>query len=152
MISLVSCLMLALACLFYVFYLPVELYVGPAKTRAGYLRERKEAVYENLRDLSFEHTAGKVPDADYLTLKSSLRGALVGCGMIGRKRVAAFGDGRIAVCCDIRADRAADDQPAGRHHPDRPERSDRGPGRHHQQEQHEERAEGPDPGRHPVDR
>src|ERR1700739_3957304 len=65
--------MLTLATLFYVFYLPGKLYLGPEKTRAAYLRERKEAVYENLRDLNFEYKAGKVPDADYQSLKSSLQ-------------------------------------------------------------------------------
>ncbi|MFZ0761020.1 MAG: hypothetical protein WAM69_13820 [Candidatus Sulfotelmatobacter sp.] len=73
MIALVCCLMFALACLFYVFYLPGKLYLGPEKTRAGYLRERKDAVYENLRDLNFEHRAGKVPDSDFASLKSSLQ-------------------------------------------------------------------------------
>jgi hypothetical protein len=57
----------------YVFYLPGRLFLGPEKTRAGYLRERKDAVYENLRDLNFEYKAGKVPDADYASLKSSLQ-------------------------------------------------------------------------------
>jgi hypothetical protein len=70
---LVVCLMLAAASLFYVFYLPGKLFLGPEKTRAGYLRERKDAVYENLRDLNFEYKAGKVPDADYISLKSSLQ-------------------------------------------------------------------------------
>ena len=42
------------------------------KTRLGYLRERKEAVYENLRDLNFEYKAGKVPDADYQSMRTSL--------------------------------------------------------------------------------
>ena len=65
-------LMLA-ASLVYVFYLPGRLFLGPEKTRAGYLRERKDAVYENLRDLNFEYKAGKVPDADYASLKSSLQ-------------------------------------------------------------------------------
>ena len=65
--------MLTLATLFYVFYLPGKLYLGAEKTRAAYLRERKEAVYENLRDLNFEYKAGKVPDADYQSLKSSLQ-------------------------------------------------------------------------------
>jgi hypothetical protein len=65
--------MLAIASLFYVFYLPGRLFLGPEKTRAGYLRERKEAVYENLRDLNFEYKAGKVPDLDYISLKSSLQ-------------------------------------------------------------------------------
>ena len=72
MIWLVCGLMLA-ASLFYVFYLPGRLFLGPEKTRAGYLRERKDAVYENLRDLNFEYRAGKVPDADYTSLKSSLQ-------------------------------------------------------------------------------
>jgi hypothetical protein len=72
MILLILGLMLA-ACLFYVFYLPGRLFLGPEKTRAGYLRERKDAVYENLRDLNFEYKAGKVPDADYTSLKSNLQ-------------------------------------------------------------------------------
>jgi hypothetical protein len=64
---------LTIACLFYVFYLPGKLYLGPKKTRASYLRERKDAVYENLRDLNFEYRAGKIPDADYQSLKTSLQ-------------------------------------------------------------------------------
>ena len=67
------CALLAVASLFYVFYLPGRLFLGPEKTRAGYLRERKDAVYENLRDLNFEYKAGKVPDSDYTSLKSSLQ-------------------------------------------------------------------------------
>jgi hypothetical protein len=70
---LILCLAFAAASLFYVFYLPGKLFLGPEKTRAGYLRERKDAVYENLRDLNFEYKAGKVPDADYTSLKSSLQ-------------------------------------------------------------------------------
>jgi len=73
MIWLIACLTIAFASLFYVFYLPGRLFVGPATTRPGYLRERKDAVYENLRDLNFEYKAGKVPDADYASLKSSLQ-------------------------------------------------------------------------------
>jgi hypothetical protein len=73
MIWLISCLLLAVASLFYIFYLPGKLFLGPEKTRAGYLRERKDAVYENLRDLNFEYKAGKVPDSDYASLKSSLQ-------------------------------------------------------------------------------
>src|ERR1700726_156286 len=73
MIWLVVCLLLAVACVLYVFCLPGRLFVGPATTRSGYLGERKEAVYENLRDLNFEYTAGKVPEADYASLKRSLQ-------------------------------------------------------------------------------
>src|SRR5438309_11239288 len=67
------CAVVTLLTLVYVFYLPGKLYLGPEKTRASYLRERKDAVYENLRDLNFEYKAGKVPDADYQSLKSSLQ-------------------------------------------------------------------------------
>jgi hypothetical protein len=63
----------SLAALIYVFYLPQKIFLGPEKTRASFLRERKDAVYENLRDLNFEYKAGKVPDADYQSLKSSLQ-------------------------------------------------------------------------------
>lgn len=35
------------------------------KTRADYLRERKDAIYENLRDLNFEYRAGKFSELDY---------------------------------------------------------------------------------------
>jgi hypothetical protein len=70
---LIICLALTIATFFYVFYLPGRLFLGPEKTRAGFLRERKDAVYENLRDLNFEYKAGKVPDADYASLKSSLQ-------------------------------------------------------------------------------
>jgi hypothetical protein len=69
----ILCLLLLVASVFYVFYQPGKLFLGPEKTRASYLRERKDAVYENLRDLNFEYRAGKVPDADFTSLKSSLQ-------------------------------------------------------------------------------
>src|ERR1700684_2098764 len=70
---LVICGLLFVTSLFYIFYLPGKLYLGAEKTRAGYLRERKDAVYENLRDLNFEFQAGKMPDIDYQSIKSSLQ-------------------------------------------------------------------------------
>jgi hypothetical protein len=71
--ELVFGLVITAAALFYIFHLPGKVYLGPVKTRASYLRERKDAVYENLRDLNFEYRAGKIPDADYQSLKSSLQ-------------------------------------------------------------------------------
>src|SRR4030088_2732912 len=67
------CSVVTAAALYYVFFYPGEVYAGEEKTRLGYLRERKDAVYENLRDLNFEYKAGKVPDADYQSLKVSLQ-------------------------------------------------------------------------------
>jgi hypothetical protein len=71
--ELACCLLFTAAALFYVFYIPDKLFFGPEKTRAAYLRERKDAVYENLRDLNFEYKAGKMPEVDYQSLKSSLQ-------------------------------------------------------------------------------
>ena len=70
--AVLACALMTLGALIYVFYLPGKLYLGPKKTRQAYLRERKEAIYENLRDLNFEFKAGKFPDAEYQTMKESL--------------------------------------------------------------------------------
>ena len=66
------CAVFTLASFYYVFFFPGEVYAGEEKTRLGYLRERKEAVYDNLRDLNFEYKAGKVPDADFESMRASL--------------------------------------------------------------------------------
>jgi hypothetical protein len=61
------------ACLFvYVFYQPGEVETGEQKTRLTYLLERKEATYENLRDLNFEYKAGKLSERDYAVQRASL--------------------------------------------------------------------------------
>ena len=70
--ELACCLLATVAALFYIFY-PGTFYLGREKTRASYLRERKDAVYENLRDLNFEFKAGKMPETDYQSLKASLQ-------------------------------------------------------------------------------
>jgi hypothetical protein len=67
-----ACLFITFATLIYVFYLPANLYLGEQKTRVSYLRERRDVVYENLRDLNFEYNAGKFPEADYRAMKASL--------------------------------------------------------------------------------
>jgi hypothetical protein len=69
---LLLCVAVSAAAFFYVFRVPEGVAAGPEKTRAAYLRERKEVVYENLRDLNFEHKAGKIPEVDYQSMKNSL--------------------------------------------------------------------------------
>jgi hypothetical protein len=71
-LEVLACMFITFAALVYVFYLPGKLYLGPQKTRLSYLRERREVVYDNLRDLNFEYKAGKFPDSDYQTMKASL--------------------------------------------------------------------------------
>jgi hypothetical protein len=66
-----ACALITFGVFFYVFYIG-EIETGPEKDRLAYLAERKEVVYDNLRDLNFEYRAGKLSDADYSSLKNSL--------------------------------------------------------------------------------
>lgn len=66
------CVAISAAALYYIFNLPELVTAGPEKTRVAYLYERKEVVYENLRDLNFEYKAGKIPETDYQSMKNSL--------------------------------------------------------------------------------
>ena len=67
-----ACIVLTAGLLFYIFSLPPQVEQAPEKTRLSFLRERKEVVYENLRDLNFEYKAGKLPEADYQSMRASL--------------------------------------------------------------------------------
>ena len=69
--STVAGLLLTFGLLLYLFS-GVKAESAEEKSRATYLRERKDAVYENLRDLNFEYKAGKLSDADYESLRNSL--------------------------------------------------------------------------------
>lgn len=42
------------------------------KTRLDFLLERKEQLYENLRDLNFEFRAGKYPEEDFVAQRNQL--------------------------------------------------------------------------------
>ena len=61
----IFCCIFAAAVLVYVFLPGRDTDSGIDKTRVVYLYERKEVVYENLRDLNFEFKAGKFTQADY---------------------------------------------------------------------------------------
>ena len=69
---LAACALLALGLFAYVFAPPRELAAAPTKNRAAYLQERKEVIYENLRDLNFENKAGKFSPEDYEALRTSM--------------------------------------------------------------------------------
>ncbi|HZP24935.1 MAG TPA: hypothetical protein VFB04_15930 [Terriglobales bacterium] len=70
--ALFGCMLFAAALFVYVFYQPGEVEAGEEKTRQMYLLERKEATYENLRDLSFEYKAGKLSEQDYAIQRAAL--------------------------------------------------------------------------------
>jgi hypothetical protein len=67
-----GCALFAAALFVYVFYEPGDIDAGEAKTRFGYLQERKDATYENLRDLNFEYKAGKLSEQDYAMQRAAL--------------------------------------------------------------------------------
>lgn len=64
--------LLTLALLFYTFW-PENVFASQReKTRLDYLLERKDQLYENLRDLSFEYRAGKYPEEDFVVQRALL--------------------------------------------------------------------------------
>lgn len=71
MIKMVCCLF-ATGVLIYVFLPTRDTDTGVVKTRVTYLYERKEVVYENLRDLNFEFKSGKFTQADYDGMRTGL--------------------------------------------------------------------------------
>ena len=63
--SLIAGIVLALGCIAYIFWPEKNPFFQADKTRVDSLRERKDSIYENLRDLNFEYLAGKYPEQDY---------------------------------------------------------------------------------------
>jgi hypothetical protein len=70
--SLIAIVVLFAGCFAYIFWPERNPFVQEDKTRVDSLRERKDAIYENLRDLNFEHLAGKFAAADYETQRRVL--------------------------------------------------------------------------------
>ena len=68
----VSQLFLLFALVVYTFW-PENVFASQKeKTRLDYLFERKEQLYENLRDLNFEYRAGKYPEEDFQVQRAQL--------------------------------------------------------------------------------
>jgi hypothetical protein len=64
--------LLTIALLVYTFW-PENVFASQReKTRLDYLLERKEQLYENLRDLNFEFRAGKYPEEDFVAQRAQL--------------------------------------------------------------------------------
>jgi hypothetical protein len=63
---------LLVACAAFIFWPQPRTAAPIEKTRLDYLRERKDVIYDNLRDLNFEFRAGKYPEDDYARQRDSL--------------------------------------------------------------------------------
>lgn len=70
--STLACGLLLVALFLYVFWPERHVEAQRHKTRLEYLRERREVLYENLRDLNFEYRAGKYPEEDYAAQRTML--------------------------------------------------------------------------------
>lgn len=63
---------LAVALFVYTFW-PENVFASQReKSHLDFLLERKEQLYENLRDLNFEYRAGKYPDEDFVAQRTQL--------------------------------------------------------------------------------
>jgi hypothetical protein len=63
--GLIAGVMLLFALFLYTFW-PENVFASQKeKTQLDFLLERKEQLYENLRDLTFEYRAGKYPEEDF---------------------------------------------------------------------------------------
>ena len=68
-----ACLGLAAAVFLFVFYIqPDASDLAPHRTKLYQLLERRDTIYDNLRDLKFEYRAGKYSEGDYELMKTSL--------------------------------------------------------------------------------
>ena len=70
--GMIAGLFLLFALLVYTFW-PENVFASQRqKTQLDFLLERKEQLYENLRDLNFEYRAGKYPEEDFNAQRTQL--------------------------------------------------------------------------------
>jgi hypothetical protein len=68
-----ACFGLATAVFLFIFYIhPDASDLAPHRTKLDQLLERRDTIYDNLRDLKFEYRAGKYSEGDYELMKNSL--------------------------------------------------------------------------------
>ena len=68
-----ACLALAIATLLFIFYIqPDASDLAPRRSKLDQLLERRDTLYDNLRDLRFEFRSGKYSEGDYEGMKASL--------------------------------------------------------------------------------
>jgi hypothetical protein len=68
-----ACLALAIATFLFIFYIqPDASDLAPHRSKLDQLMERRDTIYDNLRDLRFEFRSGKYSENDYQAMKTSL--------------------------------------------------------------------------------
>lgn len=70
---LMACAALAVAAYLFIFHVQYEASdFAPQRSRLDQLLERRDTIYDNLRDLKFEYRAGKYAEKDYEEMKNGL--------------------------------------------------------------------------------
>lgn len=68
-----ACFALAAATLIFIFYIQADASdLAPRRTRLDQLLERRDSIYDNLRDLRFEFRSGKYAESDFESMKTAL--------------------------------------------------------------------------------
>ena len=68
-----ACLALAIATLVFIFYIqPDASDLAPHRSKLDQLMERRDTIYDNLRDLRFEFRSGQYSEGDYEAMKVAL--------------------------------------------------------------------------------
>jgi len=68
-----ACLALAASTLLFIFYIqPDASDLAPHRSKLDQLMERRDTIYDNLRDLRFEFRSGKYSEGDFNAMKTSL--------------------------------------------------------------------------------
>jgi hypothetical protein len=68
-----ACLALAVATMLFIFYIqPDASDLAPHRTKLDQLLERRDTIYDNLRDLRFEYRSGKYAEGDFEAMKTAL--------------------------------------------------------------------------------
>ena len=68
-----ACVALAAAVLLFIFYIqPDASDLAPHRTKLDQLLERRDTIYDNLRDLRFEYRSGKYSEGDFEAMKTAL--------------------------------------------------------------------------------
>ncbi len=72
MIPLIAGALLTLGLAVYIFFPEKKVTAQTEKPRLEFLEERRAMLYENLRDLNFEHRAGKYTEPEFAIERSAL--------------------------------------------------------------------------------
>jgi hypothetical protein len=70
--TIAACAALLIGLFAYIFWPERHATAQTTKTQLEYLRERKDSLYENLKDLNFEYRSGKYPEEDYVAQRATL--------------------------------------------------------------------------------